>query len=147
MLNSLQKWANHDRCQLRPSTPAQMCWSFRDCNPFQKCNPIKFATIERSTLNHGRKLGNCWGVLDAANWLTGFSLCPSTLTLICMKLSNVCASTNNSTHLTTIVYLTQSQIPFIPMSAAPWQTPSLFPKLSSSFTCFQNNKITMNSKN
>ena len=36
MLSSLRNWANHDRYRLRPSTPAQLCWSSSRRQPLRK---------------------------------------------------------------------------------------------------------------
>ena len=66
--SSLRNWANHDRYRLRPSTPAQLCWSSSRLQPLQNNNLIKFAIIRPSTLNHDNNF------------------------LICMKLFNVCAN-------------------------------------------------------
>ena len=35
-LSSLRNWANHGRYRLRPSTPAQLCWSSSRLQPLQK---------------------------------------------------------------------------------------------------------------
>jgi len=40
MLSALRNWTNHDRYRLRPSTPAQQCWSSSRLQPHQYCNPI-----------------------------------------------------------------------------------------------------------
>ena len=92
MLSSLQNWANHDRYQLRPSTPVQLCWSSSRLQPFQNNNLIKFAIIQPSTLNHDRNLWNCRGSPDETTCLTVFFQCSSALALICMKLFNVCTN-------------------------------------------------------
>ena len=55
-LSSLRNWANNDRYRLRPSTPAQLCWSSSKLQPLQNYNLIKFALIRPSTLNHDRNL-------------------------------------------------------------------------------------------
>jgi len=87
----LRNWENHDRYRLRPSTPAQLCWSSR-LQPLQNNNLIKFAIIRPSTLNHDKNLWNCRGAPDETTCLTGFFRCPNALALICMKLFNVCAN-------------------------------------------------------
>ena len=92
MLSSLRNWANHDRYRLRPSTPAQLCWSSSRLQPLQNNNLIKFAIIRPSTLNHDKNLWNFRGAPDETTCLTGFFRCPSALALICMKLFNVCAN-------------------------------------------------------
>jgi len=60
-LSSLRDWANNDRYRLRPSTPAQLCWSSSRLQPLQSYNLIKFALIRPSTLNHDRNLWNFEG--------------------------------------------------------------------------------------
>jgi len=92
MLSSLRNWANHDRYRLRPSTPAQLCWSPSRLQLLQNNNLIKFAIIRPSTSNHDRNLWTCRGAPDETTHLTVFFRCPSALTLICMKLFNVCAN-------------------------------------------------------
>ena len=92
MLSCLRNWANHDRYRLRPSTPAQQCWSSSRLQPLQNNNLIKFAIVRPSTLNHDKNLWNCRGAPDETTCLTGFFRCPSPLALICMKLFNVCAN-------------------------------------------------------
>jgi len=92
MLSSLRNRANHDRYRLRPSTPAQLCWSSSRLQPLQNKNLIKFAIIRPSTLNHGKNLWNCRGAPDETTCLTVFFRCPSALALICVKLFNVCAN-------------------------------------------------------
>ena len=64
MLSFLRNWANHDRYRLRPSTPAQLCWSSSRLQPLQKTNLIKFAIIRPSALNHDRNVWNCRGAHD-----------------------------------------------------------------------------------
>ena len=98
MLSSLRNWANHDRYRLRPSTPAQLCWSSSRLQPLQNDNLIKFAIIWPSTLNHDRNLWNCRGPPDETTCLTGFFRCPSALASICMKLFNVCANKLSLSH-------------------------------------------------
>ena len=71
-LSSLRNWANHDRYRLRPSTPAQLCWSSSRQQPLQSNNLIKFAIIRPSTLNHDRNLWNCRGSPDETTSLTVF---------------------------------------------------------------------------
>ena len=80
-LNSLLNWANHDRYRLRPSTPAQLCWSSSRLHPLQNYNLIKFALIRSSTLNHDRKLWNFRGAPDQTTCFAGFFRCPSALIL------------------------------------------------------------------
>ena len=92
MLSSLRNWANHDRYRLRPSTPAQLCWSSSRLQPLQNNNLIKFAIIQPSTLNHDKNLWNFPGAPDETTCLTVFFRCPSALALICMKLFNVCTN-------------------------------------------------------
>ena len=92
ILSSLRNWANHDRCRLRPSTPAQLCWSSSRLQHLQNNNLIKFAIIRPSTLNHDRNFWNCRGAPDETTCLTGFFRCTSALALTCMKLFNVCAN-------------------------------------------------------
>ena len=70
--SSLRNWANHDRYRLRPSTPAQLCWSSSRLQPLQNNNLIKFAIIRPSTLNHDKNLWNCQGAPDETTCLTGF---------------------------------------------------------------------------
>jgi len=72
MLSSLRNWANNDRYRLRPSTPAQLCWSSSRLQPLQNNNLIKFAIIRPSTLNHDKNLWNCRGTPDETTCLTGF---------------------------------------------------------------------------
>ena len=72
MLSSLRNWTNHDRYWLRPSTPAQLCWSSSRLQPLQNNNLIKFAIIRPSTLNHDKNLWNCQGAPDETTCLTGF---------------------------------------------------------------------------
>ena len=92
MLSSLRNWANHDRNRLRPSTPAQLCWSSSRLQPLQNYNPIKFAIIRPSALNYDRNLWNCRGAPSETTCWTVFFRCPSALILICTKLFNVCAN-------------------------------------------------------
>ena len=80
-LSSLQNWANNDRYWLRPSTPAQLCWSSSRLQPLQNCNLIKFALIRPSTLNHDRNLWNFRGAPDETTCFAGFFRCPSALIL------------------------------------------------------------------
>ena len=72
MLSSLRNWANDDRYRLRPSTPAQLCWSSSRQQPLQNNNLIKFTIIRPSTLNHDRNLWNCRGAPDETTCLTVF---------------------------------------------------------------------------
>jgi len=81
MLSSLQNWANHNRYQLWPSTPAQLCWSSSRLQPLRKYKIIKFAWIRPSTLNQDRNLWNCRGVPEETTCFTVFFQCPSALTL------------------------------------------------------------------
>jgi len=92
MLCSLRNWANNERYRLRPSTPAQLCWSSSKLQPLQNNNLIKFAIIRPSALNHDKNLWNWRGAPDETTCSTGFFRCPSALALICMKLFNVCAN-------------------------------------------------------
>ena len=92
MLSSLRNWANHDRYRLRPSTPAQLCWSSSRLQPLQNNNLNKLAIIRPSNLHHNKNLWNCRGAPDETTCLTGFFRCPSALALICMKLFNICAN-------------------------------------------------------
>ena len=93
MLSSLRNWANHNRYRLRPSTPAQLCWSSSRLQPLQNNNLNKFAIIRPSNLHHNKNLWNCCrGAPDETTCLTGFFRCPSALALICMKLFNICAN-------------------------------------------------------
>jgi len=55
-LSSLWNWANNDRYRLRPSTPAQLCWSSSRLQPLQNYNLIKLALIRPSTLNYNINL-------------------------------------------------------------------------------------------
>ena len=71
-ISSLRNWANHDRYRLRPSTPAQLCWSFSRLQPLQNSNLIKFAIIRPSTLNHDKNLWNCRGEPNETTCLTVF---------------------------------------------------------------------------
>jgi len=79
MLSSLRNWANHDRYRLRPSTPAQLCWSSSRLQLFQKYNLIKFARTWPLTLNYTTILWNCRGVPKKPTCLTVFlvSQCPN----------------------------------------------------------------------
>ena len=72
MLSSLRNWANNYRYRLRPSTPAQLCWSCSRLQPLQNNNLIKFAIIRPSTLNHDKNLLNCRGAPDETTSLKGF---------------------------------------------------------------------------
>ena len=85
-------WANHDRYRLRPSTSAQLCWSSSRLQPLQNNNLNKFAIIRPSNLHHNKNVWNCRGAPDETTCLTDFFRCPSALTLICMKLFNICAN-------------------------------------------------------
>ena len=80
-LSSLRNWTNNDRYRLRPSTPAQMCWSSSRLQPLQNYNLITFALIRPSTLNHDRNLWNFWGATDETTCFAGFFWCPSALIL------------------------------------------------------------------
>jgi len=80
-LSSLWNWANNDRYRLRPSTPAQLCWSSSRLQPLQNYNLIKFALIWPSTLNHDRNLWNFRGAPDETTCFAGFFRCPSSLIL------------------------------------------------------------------
>ena len=80
-LSSLRNWANNDRYRLRPSTPAQLCWSSSRLQLLQNYNLIKFALIRPSTLNHDRNLWNFRGAPDETTCFAGFFRCPSTLIL------------------------------------------------------------------
>jgi len=80
-LSSLRNWANNDRHRLRPSTPAQLCWSPSRLQPFHNYNLIKFALIRPSTLNHDRNLWNFRGASDETTHFAGFFRCPSALIL------------------------------------------------------------------
>ena len=71
-LSFLRNWAGNDRYQLRPSTPAQLCWSSSRLQPFQNYNLIKFALIRPSTLNHDRNLWNFRGAPDETTCFAGF---------------------------------------------------------------------------
>ena len=71
-LSSLRNWANHDRYRLRPSTPAQLCWSSSKLQPLQNYNLIKFALIRPSILNHDRNLWNFRGAPDETTCFSGF---------------------------------------------------------------------------
>jgi len=76
-LSSLRNWANNDRYRLRPSTPAQLCWSSSRLQLLQNYNLINFAIIRPSTLNHDRNLWNSRGTPDETTCLTGFLRCPA----------------------------------------------------------------------
>ena len=80
-LSSLRNWANNDRYQLRPSTPAQLCWSSSRLQPLQNYNRIKFALIRPSTLNHDRNLWNFRGAPDETTCFAVIFRCPSALIL------------------------------------------------------------------
>ena len=80
-LSSLRNWANNDRYRLRPSIPAQLCWSSSRLQPLQNYNFIKFALIRSSTLNHDRNLWNFRGAPDETTCFAGFFRCPSALIL------------------------------------------------------------------
>ena len=80
-LSSLRNWANNGRYRLRPSTPAQLCWSSRRLQPLQNYNLVKFALIRPSTLNHDRNLWNFRGAPDETTYFAGFFRCPSALIL------------------------------------------------------------------
>jgi len=67
--------------RLRPSTPAQLCWSSSRLQPLQKLQPIKFALIRPSTLNHDRNLWNVRGAPDETTCFAVFFRCPSALIL------------------------------------------------------------------
>ena len=77
-LSSLRNWASNDRYRLRPSTPAQLCWSSSRLQPLQNYYLIKFALIRPSTSNLDRHLWNFRGAPDET---TFFFRCPSALTL------------------------------------------------------------------
>ena len=79
MLSSLRNWDNHDRYRLRPSTPAQLCWSSSRLQPLRNNNHIKFAIIRLSTLNHDRNLWNCRGAPNETTCLTVFFSMPQRL--------------------------------------------------------------------
>jgi len=80
-LSSLRNWANNDRYRLRPSTPAQLCWSSSRLQPLQNYNLIKFALIQPSTLNHDRNLWNFREAPDETACFASFFRCPSALIL------------------------------------------------------------------
>jgi len=71
-LSSLRNWANYDRYRLRPSTPAQLCWSSSRLQPLQNYNLIKFTLIRPSTLYHDRNLWNFRGAPDETTCFAGF---------------------------------------------------------------------------
>ena len=71
-LCSLWNWANNDTYRLRPSIPAQLCWSSSRLQPLQNYNLIKFALIRPSTLNHDRNLWNFRGASDEITCFAGF---------------------------------------------------------------------------
>ena len=80
-LSSLRNWANNDRYRLRPSTPAQLCWSSSRLQPLQNYNLVKFAQIRPSTLNHDRNLWNFRGAPDETTCFAVFFRCPRALLL------------------------------------------------------------------
>ena len=80
-LSSLRNWANNDRYRLRPSTPAQLCWSSSRLQPLQNYTLIKFALIRLSTLNHDRNLWNFRAAPGKTTCFAGFFRCPSALIL------------------------------------------------------------------
>ena len=80
-LSSLRNWANNDRYRLRPSTPAQLCWSFSRLQPLQNYNLIKFALIRPSTFNHDRNLWNFRGAPDETTCFAGLFRYPNALIL------------------------------------------------------------------
>ena len=80
-LSSLRNWANNDRYRLRPSTPAQLCWSSSRLQPLQNYNLFKFALIRPSTLNHHGYLWNFRGAPDETTCFAVFFRCPSALIL------------------------------------------------------------------
>jgi len=80
-LSSLRNWSNNDRYRLRPSTPAQLCWSSSRLQPLQNYNLIKFALIRPSTLIHDINLWNVRGAPDETTCFAGFFRCPSALIL------------------------------------------------------------------
>jgi len=79
MLRCLRNWANNDRYRLRPSTPAQLCWSSSRLQPLQNYNLIKFALIRPSTSNHDINLWNFRGAPDETTCFAGFFRCPIAL--------------------------------------------------------------------
>ena len=81
-LSSLRKWANNDKYRLRPSTPAQLCWSSSRMQPLPNYNLIKFALIRPSTLNHDSNLWNFWGALDGRTCFCKFFSVPQRLNFI-----------------------------------------------------------------
>jgi len=81
-LSSLRNWANNDRYRLRPSTPAQLCWSSSRLQLLQNYNLIKFALIRTSTLNHDRNLWNFRGAPDETTCFAVFFSVPQRLNFI-----------------------------------------------------------------
>ena len=77
ILSSLRNSANNDRYRLRPSTPAQLCWSSSRLQPLQNYNLIIFALIRPSTLNNDRNLWNFRGAPDETTCFAGFFRCAS----------------------------------------------------------------------
>ena len=67
MLNSLRNWANHDRYQLRPSTPTQLCWSSSRLQPLRK-----YIICNNSAINFKLRFWNCWGAPNETTCFTGF---------------------------------------------------------------------------
>ena len=94
MLSSLQNWEKHVRYRLRPSTPAQLCWSSSRLQPLQNYTLIKFAIIRPSTLKHYKNLWNCRARgARRGNLFNSFLFgVPAPWALICTKLFNVCAN-------------------------------------------------------
>ena len=89
-LSSLRNWANNDRYRLRPSTPAQLCWSSSRVQPIQNYNLIKFALIRPSTVNHDKNLWNFRGAPEETNCFAVFFRCPSALILFLHEIVCLC---------------------------------------------------------